>query len=252
MSTQTLNAPQVTAPAKRSRNRQTESTPHSMQVPSGQAAASSPKSLDLIALVASIAKVKAAIGSKSVGHKGKQNLFSLVCKAWKSHNGKGVDERVPDAVEADIRKAVNAFWLNEATKMVTQYGEVVSVQWDSPKAKVVDTESGRKDVNLQWNATLKARRESKDDAEFRLGLSFEVTKAQKRLDYMKDHPEKGYTREDIQAQNDLLTVLESKQLDMNQKRDAIVELEKRRTANTITPDEYQAELKKLIVVQPAS
>lgn len=222
-----------------------------MDVPSGKAAASSPKVLDLVALVASIAKVKSAIGSKLVGHKGKQSLFSLTCKAWKSHNGKGVDERVPDGVEADIRKAVNAFWLNEATRMVTQYGEVVSVQWDSPKARAIDTESGRKDVDLKWNATLKARRDSKDDAEFRLGLSFEVTKAQKRLDYMKDHPEKGYTREDIQAQNDFLTVLESKQLEMNQKRDAIAELEKRREAKTITPDEYQAELAKLTVVKPA-
>lgn len=222
-----------------------------MRVPSGEAAASSPKVLDLVALVASIAKVKAAIGSKFVGHKGKQNLFSLTCKAWKSHNGKGVDERVPDATEAEIRKAVNAFWLNEATRMVTQYGEVVSVQWDAPKARVVDGTNGLKDVDLQWNATLKARRDSKDDAEFRLGLSFEITKAKKRLEYMQDHPEKGYTREDIRTQQDYLTVLEAKQLDMNQKKDAIDALEQRRTANQITPDEYQAELKKLIVVQPA-
>jgi hypothetical protein len=245
MSTQTLNAPQV-APAKAARR-----SPRSMQVPSGQAAASSPKSLDLVALVASIAKVKASIGTKMVGHKGKQNLFSLTCKAWKSHNGKGVDERVPAEVEAEIRKAVNSFWLGQATKMVTEYGEVVSVQWDSPKAKAVEGESGRFDVDLKWNATLKARRDSKDDAEFRLGLSFEVTKAQKRLDYMKDHPEKGYTREDIQAQEKFLTILESKQLEMNQKRDAIAELEKRREARTITPEEYQAELAKLVTVKPA-
>lgn len=210
----TLNAPQ--AKAKRP---SAPRTPRSEIPKSADAAVSSPKEIDLVELAGRIAKTKAAIGTKFMGHKGKQSLFAATCKAWKSLTGASHDSRVPAETEALIRKAINAFWLGEATRMVTEYGEVVSVQWDSPKAKVVDGEAGRKDVNLTWNATLKARRDSKDDAEFRLGLSFEIGKAQKRLAFMQDNPAK-YDREEVRAQQDLLTILESKQLEMNQKRDA--------------------------------
>lgn len=248
----TLNAPQVTAPAKAKRVH--VKTPGSMVPKSTDAAVSSPKVIDLVALVAQVAKAKAAIGSKFMGHKGKQSLFALVCNAVRSLRGDakfnkdGSVRHLPEELATDIRKAVNAFWLTQATKMVTEYGEVVSVQWDSPKAKVFDAEGGLKDVGLTWNATLKARRDSKDDAEFRLGLSFEIGKATKRLAFMQDNPNK-YDRTEVRAQQDLLTILESKQLAMNKAKEAIEELEKRRVAGTVTPDEYQAELKKLQVVK---
>lgn len=196
-----------------------------MQPKNADVAISTPSQLDLVALVERVAKAKAAIGSKFMGHKGKQTLFALVCNAVKSlmglakFNDDGTPKHLPEEVAVEVRKAINSFWLNQANRMVTNYGEVVSVQWDAPKAKVVDGEAGKKDVNLTWNATLKARRDSKDDAEFRLGLSFEVGKAQKRLAYMQDNPAK-YDREEVRAQQDFLTVLESKQLEMNKAKEA--------------------------------
>lgn len=218
-----LNAPQVSAPR---RVRVTgPSTPQSEIPKSAAAAVSTPKTIDLVALVAQVAKAKAAIGSKFMGHKGKQTLFALVCNAVRSlhnlpkFNEDGSPRHLPEEMAVEVRKAINAFWLTQANRLVTDYGEVVSVQWDSPKAKVVDKDGGLKDVSLTWNATLKARRDSKDDAEFRLGLSFEIGKAQKRLAFMQDNPSK-YDREEVRAQQDFLTVLESKQLEMNRAKEA--------------------------------
>jgi hypothetical protein len=225
-----------------------------MQPKNADAAVSTPKVIDLVALVAQIAKAKAAIGAKFMGHKGKQNLFSLCCNAVRSLQGlpkfkdDGSPNHLPEETAAEIRKAINSFWLSQATKMVTEYGEVVSVQWDAPKAKVVDVDAGRKDVNLTWNATLKARRDSKDDAEFRLGLSFEIDKAAKRLAYMQDNPSK-YDREEVRAQQDFLTVLESKQLEMNKAKAAADELQEQHAKGVISAEELQAGLAKLVTVK---
>lgn len=219
---ETLNAPQVTAQPKRVK---VTATPRSEIPKNAAAAVSTPKAIDLVAVVAQVAKAKAAIGSKFMGHKGKQTLFALVCNAVRSlmnlpkFNEDGSPRHLDKELADEVRKAVTAFWLNQATKLVTEYGEVVSVQWDSPKAKVIDADGGRKDVSLSWNATLKARRDSKDDAEFRLGLSFEIGKAQKRLAYMQDNPSK-YDREEVRAQQDFLTVLEGKLLEMNRAKEA--------------------------------
>ena len=216
----TLNAPQSVAPAKRAR----VTTPRSMQLPQNSAAISTPATIDYPAVVARVAKAKAQIGSKFMGHKGKQNLFALVCDAVRSMlNRPKFDEagqpiHLPEEIAAQVKGAINEFWLAQARKVV-EYGEVVSVQYDAPKAKVLDLEGGRKDVDLSWNATLKSRRVSKDDAEFRLGLSFEIGKATKRLAYMQDNPAK-YDREEVRAAQNFLTVLEGKQIEMNRAAEA--------------------------------
>jgi hypothetical protein len=195
-----------------------------MRVPQNDAAISTNEVLDYVKIIEGIAKVKAPIGSRFVGHKQKQTLFALACNAVKSRRGmsqrdaQGQPIHLPEEEAAKIKQAVHDFWLGQARKLV-EFGEIVSTVWNAPKARAIETtvEGGgvRKDVALDWTATMKARRDSKDAAEFRLGLSFEVGKATKRLDYMKEHPEKGYSAEDVRAQHDFLTLLEGKLADMN-------------------------------------
>lgn len=216
----------------RKRSRTPKAQGESMPKPSGQPAAnvealSTPESIDYGAIVARIAQVKAPIGTRFVGNKQKSSIKALVfdhvrsalsIPKWEDEAKKLVN-RLPEDIEKAICHAISEYWLMHARKIV-DYGEVVSVSYDTPRAFIVDGDKG-KDVDLQWNATLKAKRQSKDDAEFRLGLSFAIRKAHDRLEFMRANPSK-YDGVEIRAQHDLITRFEGKLLAMEKERDARV------------------------------
>lgn len=172
------------------------------------AAVSTPTEIDLVVLVSECAKRKAKLGESFQGKKGKQSLFALACAAYRSLRGlpkfddDGKPCQLPDSIANSIREAVASFWATKANEILS-YGEIVSYRTDITKATVTD--DGK--VKLHLEAVLKAKRNPKDAAEFRLHCSFAHKQAQKRMDYMLDNLAK-FDRDELNAQRRKVECLE--------------------------------------------
>lgn len=175
-----------------------------------QMARSTPTSQDFTLLVREVADTKTNIGISLRGKHGEQSLFSGVCKLVKSMLGMEREAHLPDDVVAQIREAITKFWTNEFSK-VLQYGEVQSITYDKPSARI--KAAAVQSVSL--NARIHVARELPDGKEKRFFTLCLYNQAATRLGKMKDRPDL-YDRKDLAAQEIKVTALEKEHLRLEQ------------------------------------
>lgn len=182
-----------------------ESTPKS-----NEAAMSTPAEIDLVLLVAQVAKRKASIGESFSGRKGKSSLFSGVCAAFRSAKGlpkfddDGKPAQLADCHVADINAAITEFWQSKLNDLGS-FGTVVSYRKNYVVAKVAD--DGK--VSIKYGAKMTAERRCGENTkgtplgEYHLGALERKLAAEKRMDYMLDNLDK-YDRDELARQRFLI------------------------------------------------
>ena len=234
MNSATLQAPSQTAPkSSRNRNRPAQdSTPKSMDVPSGKAAISSPSELDYHAVVRGVMLVtnKSGLGCRLVSNKSKNHVFALSCDAVRNLCGLAKFDKdnklvpVSAEIEKAIRDALQTVWAAELNKLLGYGGPLeasdLRMQWDAPVTKAVEVldehgkqveRDGKKvyDLSARLSATARVTRAPKDLSEQILVVSLRTTAAKNRLKQMQDKPGK-YERDEVRQQHDLVTLHEWK------------------------------------------
>lgn len=169
-------------------------------------AVSTPAEINYLAECRALASRKTKIGETFAGRRGKQSLFSAMCKQVKSLRSIDPREHLDSETVKEIEGAIALFWQSEAERILT-YGEIKSATYDKPSFKVIDLEDGAKDADITLNAKLHAVRKPKDLAEYRLNALYLLAAAKKRMDYMLDHVAK-FDREQMATQQNRIAILE--------------------------------------------